>query len=460
MGVIKDCLLAVPELAFRPEFQAYVDFVVLGNIVLVGYEVDHGSQGLDVLRLFIALSYSIEMPLRMVSLFSWRRLLQCACVLTYTGLFGIPGFTFWRWLLKHMMDFWLDLVILILMLVDIFQGQYTWFWRLSLLRIFRFLRIYKIAERSPSLAELWVVMAGIARARRALGWLALLLIIILYASAATATGLVEANVRPYPTCDGQDLRMCFNAHEYFGSVPQSMLTMLQIATLDAWASHIVRPLMLSKPFAAVVLVVFACATAYGVLSVAVGVLVYSTVELARHRGDHTQLKQSREDAEIISQLGDYFAAVLMVEERYKLQFIDIEEALLIPQIAAALRDLQLPVKGTRELFEHLDKRRVGEISVLELRHGLALMKNPATRFDIACLSATIGGSCTFTARIEQKAIAAYDELCDLSTTLETAFSELELLHLPGGKMSEMPELVLRKNGRIADGDPLSTPRYS
>lgn len=415
-------------------FNVYIDLVVLGNVVLVGLEVDNGSNGLYVPRIFIASSYALDLILRLLA----------------------DRLTSWRPMAVNLVN----LALLACLVVDIMQNQYTWLWRASLLRMLRYLRIYKIAERQPLLAELWAVLGGLGRASRALAWFALSLAIILYASAAAVTGLVGANTRPPPSCVGQDLRVCFNAHEYFGSVPRSMLTMLQIATLDMWSSHVVRPLMLSEPLAAVVLVLFACVTAYGLLSVAVGVLVWSTVELARHHGDQDAVKGMREDSEIISQLAEYFEATLMVEERTELIFSDLEEGMLIPGVAVALKDLQLPVQSIVELFDHLDKKREGHITVENMRKGLAQLKMPATRFDIACLSATIGGSCTFTKRVEKRSVSSYEKLCKLSVQLDSAFSELELLHLPGGQMAEMPELVLRKNGRIENGVPLSTPRYS
>lgn len=415
-------------------YNAQVDLVVLANAVLIGIQVDYGAQGLYLPRLVVACSNILDLQLRFLAERDRNRL-----------------FSWWRLLLNLA-----DLVFLGLLAVDIVQDTYTWFWQVSLLRLLRYLRVYKHAERDPRLVDLWKVLAGLARAHRALLWLALLLAVVLFACAAAATGLVEANRRPYATCDSKNVRVCFNAFEYFGSVQRSMLTLLQVATLDNWASHIVRPLWHTQKLSAVFIVGFSGVTAYGLLSIAVGVLVHATVELARNRGGAEHMQEVRRDSETIGVLADYFDTILDVEDRETLITKDLAEAMLVPQVGKALKDLNLPVKGVQELFDHLDKQRLGEITVQELKQGLTQMKKPAGRFDIACLSASMGGCCTYTARMERRAVEAHDRLVMLRGKLHGAFSELEQLHKPGGPMSTMPELMLRQAGLIGEIDSLES----
>jgi len=143
-----------------------------------------------------------------------------------------------------------------------------------------------------------------------------------------------------------------------------------------------------------------------------------------------------------------------------LDLTELQVAMHLPDVADGLKALDLPVSDIKQLFLHLDRHRQGEITVEEFKEGLHRMKNPATRFDIACLSATIGGSVSFTERLEQRAQRTCASFQHLKATLQDAFSDLEELHLPGGAMSEMPELLLRKEGRIEGIVAMTTPRYS
>mmetsp|Transcript_94178 Transcript_94178/g.304278 ORF Transcript_94178/g.304278 Transcript_94178/m.304278 type:complete len:434 (-) Transcript_94178:157-1458(-) len=424
--------------ALRGDFgEWFIDAVVLANVLMVGLEVDQaGEAGFQVPRIAFCLIYAVEMAVRILSdgLQSWK---QAAVNL-------------------------LDLLVVVMAVIDTARGQSTWLWRSTLLRALRFLRIYRAAARYRLLRDLWLVLVGLARAARGLAWLALLLVVLLFACSAAATGLVRSSVlsdEGAADCDVEQDFDCFNVQEYFGSVPRSLLTLLQLATLDSWASHVVRPLALSNPFAATVLAAFAVATAYGLLSVAVGMLVFSTVELARSHGDHASVKATREDDETIAMLTDYFKAILMMDQRATLDYVELQDAMSVPQVASALKGLDLPVLDIKELFAHLDKGRQGEITLEAFGSGLRLMKQPASRFDIACLSATIGGSVTFTGRLKARATAMHDRLEGLGQTLAAAFEEVEQV-ARHGHASEAPELHLRRTGRIECGRPPVTPRYS
>jgi hypothetical protein len=239
-----------------------------------------------------------------------------------------------------------------------------------------------------------------------------------------------------------------------------MLTLLQCVTLDGWASHIVRPLLVRKPLPAAFVALFAIITAYGLLSIAIGVLVWSTVDLARSHMDHESHKATRTDAEIVGLLKDYFESAMTIEDRTTLDEHSLRDALSVPEVAAAFKRLDLPVKDVEELFEHLDRHHKGEITIQEFEHGLSELNQPSNRFDMACLSATVGGAATFAKVLSMRTGYCSGGLSQLKADLEPAFALLEELARPEGGMGQVPEVRLRAAGKIKTHLPTLAQRYT
>merc|ERR1712032_1174378 len=102
-------------------------------------------------------------------------------------------------------------------------------------------------------------------------------------------------------CGRDDFRLritCVDVNEYFGSLLRAGLTLLQVVTLDHWASHIARPLFEAKPAAGYLLIAFAILTAYCLMSAAVGVLVFSTVDQAAEHHGHASRQDVVRDREL------------------------------------------------------------------------------------------------------------------------------------------------------------------
>jgi len=307
------------------------------------------------------------------------------------------------------------------------------------------LRVRKFAETFPPLTDLWLVLTGLACAARGLVWFSVILLTVLYSGAVMITFWVS----------DEDTRI--DVQEYFGTPWRSSITLLQITTLDNWASSIVRPLAKSNAFAAFFLVIFLIVSAYGLLSVAVGLLVCSTVQLARSHDGHGSNKSLNDDLTIIRHLREHYEMTLLIDDRSTIKLRDLRESMGLGQIRDAFKKLELPVKSTEELFVHLDKRCEGAITLQEFEKGLLGLKKPASRFDIACLTARIGGSVTYVARLESRTDKLNDELIELKTSIGKA---IKTLHLFANAENRDPEVLLRRDGKIKPGPPPRKMRYT
>lgn len=336
------------------------------------------------------------------------------------------------------------------------------FWKIGVLRALRVLRVWRLAAKWRSLRELWLVLVGLGRAARALAYLLLVLLVVVFACGSTARALLK-DVPPLTTACGDGARArlaCIDVQEYFGSVSRSGLTLLQLLTLDRWASNVVRPLFESEPFVAFLLMVFVFVTTYSLLSIAVGILVWSTCELARSHSDHHTRVAEMEVEDLIQDLANFFDASLKIEERDMLDIRDLKDALEVPQVAAAFKQLDLPFTDPIKLFDYLDTFREEEISSRQLKKGLANLKKPTKRFDYAKLAASVSGSAEFCGRLERRSESLTSHVSEVAGKLRFAFGELNE-HAAGDMVETWaPEVGLRRSGMMQAGPRVFKGRYT
>jgi hypothetical protein len=327
-------------------------------------------------------------------------------------------------------------------------------WRLSVFRLVRCLRIMKKAGRSYSLADLWLVLVGLKHSARAMMWLLLLLALAALIFGGATRGLVYAGTDDDLTtvvCGGDNFRIhlrCLDVDRYFGSVSDTALTMMQITTLDRWAAHVVRPLAGMRPEAAFFCVLFVIGVSYGLLSIVIGAVVWCTVSLARQHDNHRDRVTLVQGVERIKDLRNYFHRCLKLEDRELLDFREIREGMQIPQVKKAYNDLDLPVTDIHQLWEHLDERAEGEITLDQFEHGCKILLEPAKRFDMACLSARLHGRAAFAENLERRCESTIADMDDLFARLSVGMGKLRK-HVLSEDVNELfAEVGLRRAGRM------------
>mmetsp|Transcript_51404 Transcript_51404/g.122168 ORF Transcript_51404/g.122168 Transcript_51404/m.122168 type:complete len:350 (-) Transcript_51404:108-1157(-) len=323
------------------------------------------------------------------------------------------------------------------------------------------------------LQDLWLVLGGMRDGFPVFLWFLLIMAIILYPCGGAATVLLrdvdwggvtlqtttlpwmrgqDIDIpEPEPLCLGSDFRSrldCINIKEYFGTSIRSALSLLQVATYDRWATSIVRPILALEPLAAACLIAFVAVVGFLIMHIAVSIFVYATVELARTHADHESQRSLLDDTEIITSLSNFFAVNLKMEDRQGIDFLELKEAMEIPQVAAAFKQLDLPVPDPDKLFKQIDKRRAGEVSVQEFKEGLLRLKEPATRVDYARLAARLGGKVTYMDRVEARTEDLRRKLHQTAESLSFAMEKLGSYTESEGVSEWLPEVPLRAQGRM------------
>mmetsp|Transcript_20932 Transcript_20932/g.60417 ORF Transcript_20932/g.60417 Transcript_20932/m.60417 type:complete len:449 (-) Transcript_20932:155-1501(-) len=418
-------------------FLLLVDAVAIANAALIGLEVEHpgGAFSNDTLRSVLCVFYIAEMAIR---------------------LYADPRGFLTLGLLSEV-----TIVVLACGCILVLDGKPVMLWQASLFRVLRISRVWRFAKWWWPLKDLWLLLVGVAHAGRALAWFALVLFVVLFAEGGATMGLIgNVNADGLGPCsaDAVEAADCIDGEEYFGSLSRSMLTMLQVSTLDGWAAK-VRPLAGSRPLAAAAVTGFAVCTAYALCSVVLGVIAQSTLALARSHECHSSQVALTEDLEMVAALGATYQELLDFDGQPRLDLIAMRNAMGIPLVKKCYERLDLPVQVPDELFQHLDKTHCGSMSVEEFVRGVSAMKRPARNYDFALLTATIGGSATYCSRIDKRAIRVSENMERLKETLTTAFDNLSTLADPMAKNS-VPEVYLRSAGRIFNPIPSGKSRYT
>jgi hypothetical protein len=423
-------------------FEDVVDFLVILNAVLIGISVDNPGALPDSLNILIAVFFIIENITRVLiqGVVKWihgeyvQKIETLLVIVSCIGAFGFPN--------ERIM------------------------WRMSVFRLIRVYRSLGLARRSKALADLWLVLAGLGKSLRTMVWLVLGLALICTVFGITARGLVYAGPDDsdlnLSACGSDDFRKhlkCIDIDEYFGDALRSALTMLQSTTLDRWAAHVVRPLSGMRPMAAGFLFFFVIFTTYGLLSIAVGVLVWSTVELAKVHDSHRERVMLVQDRELIHDLREYYDQSLKLDDRETLDFKELQEGMMVPQVKTAYDRLELPVTDLHQLWIHLDTERAGEISTDEFEAGCLSLLEPANRFDMASLSAKLNGRAAFGDHLAHRCDDVVEDMSVLFQKLSYGFAKMREHVLSEDVNTLIPEVGLRQAGKmyvppVVDDDPL------
>lgn len=428
---------AVDLVTHKPFYEYLVDAIVISNAAFVGLEVDQPDLVKEdfakIIRIIFCVIYIIEFLVRLaMDLQHFRKLrLQVEMLVVLVAAIGAFGFP-----------------------------EKKILWRLSVWRLIRLTRVVIYSSRSARYADLWLVLTAFWRSLLAIRWLVLILFFSVIFFGGAARGFIfngpdddELNIA---VCGRPDVNYhafriylsCIDVDEYFGSMYKTCFTMMQLVTLDRWAAHVVRPLAGMRPDAAFFLFCFVLACTYGLMSIATGVLVWSTVEKAKEHRVHRNNVTMVTDKDRIKDLRDYFHKCLVLEDRSMLDLREIKEAMAVPQVKQVFEELNLPVVDVQQLWTHLDMENEGEITLEQFEQRCWILLEPAKRFDMACLSARLNGRAVFAENLGKRCDVTAREIDNLCKKLSVGFRQMRR-HVLSEEVNDIfPEVGLRRGGKM------------
>lgn len=257
--------------------------------------------------------------------------------------------------------------------------------------VFRVLRIVRVVQlvRTYSFArELWLLAGGLTSSMKALGWVALVLIVALYVGAIIVTAQIGQNDAVYgagASYDGQ----VWPYREYFGTVPRSMFTLFQVITLDGWVDDILRHVVYRQPLFGIFFIMFMVIMAFGVMNVIVGIIVENTLTAAQviDRRIEDQERSKRQAA-----VSDLYA-ILEKSDSKRSGTISLEDLRAATQsrvVQDKFEMLDLTFEEVEQVVKLLDAQQNGRIELKRLATALTEMVGGAKRRDMAQVEVSMG----------------------------------------------------------------------
>lgn len=418
-------------------FSLCCDFVVFSNLVYIGIEVDLGHHE------------------------EWaQRFLYCRigflvwCAAEFFVRIGCAGADFF----KRPRNI-AEICFVLCAVADVaFFSKPSWLWRMSGLRCWRMLRVYKFARTVEPLKELSLVLDALLRSYKAMAYLALVFFVTFYASGAWARGLLTAT----GSLDPDNVPDNFNADEYFGNSFKAAFTMFQMSTSDGWAANIVRPIIEKDLFGAILMTLYTFCSSYTLVSLGIGVMVWATVEEARTGGDHAAHMRALEDRALFGGIRKYLEQSLSLQERDFIDYQEVKDAFADPDLTAAFQTLELPATDADQFLTQWGSGEVVNIriSIDEFMDKVKALTTKATSFDTCCLTARIGGTATFSTRLVGRADEMVRDLREIRHMLKLGMDELVRATVEDEELSQVPEVLLRKTGEIRHEERFKMQRFS
>jgi len=347
------------HLATNPCFNLAIGLVILLNSLMLGIEVDTGRgnkfedrKGFFAMDFVFFVVFLAEMVVRQSQL-SW----------------------------SYFLDPWnfFDYILLVLncgdLAVSISNDGSGGLKIAAAIRIVRLLRIVRNIKGLKLFYVLWMVIQGMMDSLRTMLWVALLLVIIVYCIGITLTTMVGQD-------DAAKAEWRY-ADQYFGKVPRSMWTIMQVITFDAWASDVARPLAEVSPTALAVIFLAIMLCSFGVLNVIVAVMVERTLAIAKESKDATGKILEKTEHELLKSMTDDFNKCDLDDGEVDLA--EFQKLLQTPAFAYKLRLLGIQGDEADSLFELMDADGSGSVGPDEFITGLQKLKGPAKGQDLVTL---------------------------------------------------------------------------
>lgn len=302
---------------------------------------------------------------------------------------------------RFLADLWnvLDALIVIGMIVDALALQPAGVGGkvrlVSVLRTMRAIKLVRLVRMFKFFRELWLLVGGLVNSIKALGWMCLILLLLIYVCGVVVTTEIGQNPEVYangPSYDGE----VWPYEEYFGSVFKSMFTLFQVMTLDGWMDDIVRHILWFQPLLAVLFIAFVVLTAFGLMNVLIGVIVENTLAAAGVAEQAIEKEQASRRKKALDQL----EVMLELSDSNRSGDISLQELQAASQsrsVKAQLETLDVKTTEVETLFDLLDYEKRGTVDLKKFIVSCRELVGGARRRDIAQVEITVG---TLTQRLD------------------------------------------------------------
>lgn len=251
----------------------------------------------------------------------------------------------------------------------------------QVLRISRLLRLLRLIRLFRVFRELWVVAQSLLDSVKTIVWICVIIALFTYIVAAVFT--YELGIREDAYYE-EYYRQSFGAwdhRKYFKTVPHSMLTLIQAATLDDWTDGLIRQVGETHGGAVVLLVVYVCIVHFVLINVIVGTLVETTMRAVTSDELRGTRSKEAESKKMIAELRRVFDET-DTDGSGSLSLAEVQVAVTKPHLRTWLHRIDFPVDSPEMVFDMLDFDDSGELSIDEFVVGSMRMQGNAKSKDL------------------------------------------------------------------------------
>jgi voltage-gated sodium channel len=423
----------------------FVSLNALGNMVAIGLEVDFGclhgekckgKQWSNIDLLFV-ISFQIELFTR-IALMRMKYFRGDA----FRG--DSISDEIRRIEVGNIVDLILVQLRLVAFVVDI-TGTPTVIKMITVVRVINIAAAMR-AFNLRALRELNLILVSLGDTFKAVGWVFAVLTLVSYVFAIVMTEIVGKNKDLTSKLSYARVSQ-WSVQDYWGSVPKSLYTLLQIMTLDQWSSHVVRPIVINQridPRVRIMIVVlfliFLCISVVCLLNLITGVVVESTLSSARVRAE----REAMEQQEICEKVMSSLEAIFEEADEDKSGEIDREELqgmLRDPKVRDRLKMLDIPLKDFDNLFSLLDDQGRGSVPIDKYFRGASRLRGHATSLDLYNMSVDLNKHKETCTKLVDKVDANNDVLAKLLDDVDIVDRDI----IRGDGDDKDPVLKARKN---------------
>eukprot|EP00746_Dinoflagellata_sp_MGD_P021003 gnl/MRDRNA2_/MRDRNA2_148969_c0_seq1.p1 gnl/MRDRNA2_/MRDRNA2_148969_c0~~gnl/MRDRNA2_/MRDRNA2_148969_c0_seq1.p1 ORF type:complete len:573 (-),score=98.42 gnl/MRDRNA2_/MRDRNA2_148969_c0_seq1:565-2283(-) len=315
--------------------------------------------------------------------------------------------------------------------------------QMSVLRMLRLLRLLRMLRLLKAFKQLWYLVSGLLNAIPVTCWGCLLAAFVVYVFAIFATSQLQDFAEDDPLIN-----------EYFGSIPRSMFTLIQVTTGDSWASGVVRPVLVHSPNMVIFFILFVCLTQFAVLNVVVAVIVENVLKEAM---ETEQEKIQQAEQELRQALYSIFDAFQEMDRNKDgtLTRREFLEGLSNPLVRTCLSAVGITMESAEEMFDILDYDGSGTMSLEEFTNGCMKGRGTAQAKDL------LHNSCQIFA-VKDSVNLILEKLSDQGIFMQRLRSiESELEHVGDGSCLVPVERHAHASEKHASSNvPIPSPRPS
>jgi len=239
-------------------------------------------------------------------------------------------------------------------------------------RILRLLRIARAIRMVPQFRILWMLVRGLWSAMQTLLWAAVLMVAVIYTFAIVAVEVIYS-MHVDSFVEDQDPNMPPELlFSLFGTVPRSMLTLLQITTQDSWAIF-VRPLVIRHWYLILYFAPFIGVMIMAVMNLVTAIIVETSMQSAKADRDAERKYQMKTAAKTLAEVEK---AILSADQDGSGDVTKQEmlHAYTSDSVVRLKVDSVIDVTELMDLFDIFDDDGDGELSFVELRNNFLSYK--------------------------------------------------------------------------------------